>query len=131
MASELMKKVCTHLEFMGYNIQIDEKVTKAKHDSRLNILLRDFNGGILLTAFFSGNDFAKRDRAGYLEFINGMNQKAAVTRVYADRDNDLAFEGWYPGMYDKAAFGTFIDLWDHDTGVQLREKAAEARKYLA
>ena len=126
----ILEDVKTHLEFLGYDVEDDGKVVTAKHAQKLNMIFKSFNGGLLFTAVFTSNDYAKQDMEGFLKFINGLNQTACVARIYADKDVDLLFEGWYPDTYDKAQFGLFMELWDRDTRGQLREVSSEAERFL-
>ncbi|MDZ7288680.1 MAG: hypothetical protein ONB44_03520 [candidate division KSB1 bacterium] len=129
MATSILNQICAHLEFLGYTITPGEKTTTATHPKKLNIILRDFNDGVLFTGIFTCNDLAKKDRVGYLNFINSLNQKAAIARFYADKDSDLFYEAWFPNNYDRANFGRFAELWDQDTLGELLA-APDARKYL-
>ena len=117
-----------HLQFLGYEVStVKEDVVKAIHSVRPNLFLRAFRGGILLTSIFGCSDNAKKNRAGYLDFINFMNQKATVTRFYADKDSDFFMEAWFSGTYDRADFGNFMSLWDEDID---RLATSEASKFL-
>jgi hypothetical protein len=77
--------------------------------------VRSYQGGVLVAAFLEADQKSKSKRGEYLEMINGLNREAKGCRYYADKDGDLAIEAYYPGSYDKARFGTFIDLWKTDT----------------
>jgi len=127
MASMTLDQMVTHLQFLGYEVERDGDIVKAKHRTKVNILLRDFRGGVLLTSIFGCKDQAKKNRAAYQDFINLMNQKATVVRFYADKDSDFFMESWYPGTYDRAIFGSFVDLWDEDI---TRLAQADAEKFL-
>ncbi len=130
MSTTTLEDVKTHLEFLGYDIKDDNSVVTAKHSQKLNMIFKPFNGGLLFTAVFTSNDYAKQDMEGFLKFINGINQNACVARVYADKDVDLLFEGWYPDTYNKAQFGLFMELWDRDTRGLLRDVSSEAERFL-
>jgi hypothetical protein len=127
LASMILDQMVTHLQFLGYEVERDGDIAKARHQTRVNILLRDFRGGVLLTSIFGCKDEAKSDRVSYLDFINLMNQKATVVRFYADKDSDFFMESWLPGTYDRAIFGSFLDLWDEDI---TRLAQADAEKFL-
>ena len=127
MASMILDQMVTHLQFLGFEVERDGDIVKARHRTRVNILLRDFRGGVLLTSIFGCQDNAKRNRSGYLDFINLMNQRATVVRFYADKDSDFFMESWYPGTYDRALFGGFLDLWEEDVA---RLAGSDAQKYL-
>ncbi|MHB1296552.1 MAG: hypothetical protein ACYC4R_16360 [Anaerolineae bacterium] len=127
MIEDTLNKIVTHLEFLGFEISHTGEITRATHPKRLNLAIRPLAGGILITAIFGCSATAKRDRRGYMELINGWNNGAAVARFYADKDSDLFLEAWYPDNYDRAAFGTFMDAWEHDCGLL---KGEETTKYL-
>lgn len=128
MASTSLEQIVTHLEFLGYQIERDKDVVKARHQTKVNILLRDFRGGVLLTSIFGCQDHAKKNRAAYLDFINAMNQKATIIRYYADSDSDFFMEAWFPGTYDRAVFGSFLELWEEDIA---RLSQSDASKFLS
>jgi hypothetical protein len=127
MALTTLDQIVTHLQFLGFQVERDDNIVKARHATKVNILLRDFRGGVLLTSIFGCKDYAKRARLEYLDFVNLMNQKAAVIRFYADKDSDFFMEAWYPGTYDRSLFGSFLDLWDEDI---TRLAQGEAEKFL-
>ena len=129
MASEALESVLGHLEFLGYEIIRDEKLSKARHPVKYNLLIKDYNGMLLFTSIIGASQNAKMSRPGYLEFLNSLNRSSAVTRVYADQDADLIFEATFPQLYDRVAFAKFIDLWHQDTA-QLSQRADEAAHYL-
>lgn len=128
MASTNLDQMVTHLQFLGYQVERDGEIVKARHQTKVNILLRDFRGGVLLTSIFGCQDSAKKKRADYLDFINLMNQRATIIRFYADKDSDFFMEAWYPGTYDRAIFGSFLELWDEDIA---RLSQADAEKFLS
>jgi len=110
------EEIGKHLEFLGYKITIDEDKLEAQHNVYLNFTLRDYRGGMLLTAYFTGNEFSKTHQAEFLEFVNALNLGAAAARYYIDKDGDLLIEGYYPGTYDKANFGAFMDAFNLTQG---------------
>jgi hypothetical protein len=127
MTTKALDSMLAHLEFLGYEVTQDGEIARAKHATRYNVSLRSFASGILLTRLFGANDTARQDKAGYLEFINSLNNKAAVARFYADKDMDLFIEAWYPDMYDRPSFGLFLEIWDRDCALMAE---SEAPKYL-
>ena len=118
----------THLEFLGYQVQDGETSLIAKHEKYYNISVKPYNGGMLVVTFFGTTDRAQSDRVGFLQFLNGMNAGAVAARYYEDNEGDVIVEGWYPGDYDRARFGVFIDQFN---GVTEQLGAAEpAADYL-
>lgn len=114
MASTILDQMAAHLEFMGYELTRENDRVRAIHRRHLNINLRDFRGGILLTSLFGCSTQAKSNRLGYLNLVNSLNHAASVVRVYADDDSDLVIEAWHPASYDRAKFGEFLELWNAD-----------------
>lgn len=114
MSEDVMEQIGVHLEFLGYQVSKDGEIMRARHQSQPNFLVRRLAGGILFVSIFGCNDNAKKDRLGYLEMLNSLNDKASVARFYADKDSDLFIEAWYPDYYDRAEFGVFMQAWDRD-----------------
>jgi hypothetical protein len=127
MGTKTIDQISNHLEFLGYTVAHEGNITSAKHNSRLGILMKPLGGGILFTTIFGGADHAKRDRIGYLELVNSLNNQAAVARFYADKDSDFIIEAWHPDAYDRTAFGVFMETWNRDCAL-LAE--SDAVKYL-
>lgn len=128
MAASTVEQMGTHLEFLGYEVSRDDQLTKARHPRKLNFAMRPLAGGILFTAIFGCSEDAKRNRPGYLEMINSLNDKAVIARFYADKDSDFFIEAWHPDHYERAAFGAFMQVWDRDCG--LMADHSEAAKFL-
>ena len=124
MITNTLEQMSTHLQFLGYEIVRDDKLTRARHASKYNIILRPLAGGVLFTSIFGCSDNAKRNRAGYLDMINSMNNKAGVARFYADKDSDFFIEAWLPDHYDRTEFGAFLEAWDRDCGLLAESEAA-------
>ncbi|RME07468.1 MAG: hypothetical protein D6812_00085 [Deltaproteobacteria bacterium] len=118
-----------HLEFLGYDVSMDSERIIAKHSKHLNILLKKYRGGILVTAYFGGSAYGKQHRTEWLSVINALNQEAAAARYYLDGDGDLIIEGYYPGDYDKKSFGLFIETFNLE-GMNLAKKSNDLMKYL-
>lgn len=127
MASTI-EQMTTHLQFLGYETSQVDDATGARHPRKLNLLMKPLAGGVLFTAILGGNRNAKNKRSQYLDLINSLNNKAAVARFYADDDSDLFVEAWHPDWYERTAFGTFMEVWDHDCSLLLGD--SEAVKYL-
>ncbi len=128
--ASVAEQISSHLEFLGYTVRTEGDTIWATHSARLNILIRPTTEGTLFTSFLQCTDQAKRDRGGYLDFINSMNRKSLVTCFYADADSDLAMSAFYVGDYDRASFGRFVGLWEHDTQERLLESRDVALRYL-
>ena len=98
-----------HLEFLGYTVQPKDDRLIAKHPKYFNFYLKSFAGGILLTAYFTGSEYAKQHQGEFYALANELNKGSAVARYYVDQDTDLIIEAWYPGGYERVQFGVFID----------------------
>ena len=113
--SSAIDQINSHLEFLGYEIIKGENgAMAAKHKSHFNLLYREFGYGILFSAFFSTNANGKHYRANVLERINSFNTAARVCHAYIDKDGDLTVEAYIPAVYDKGAFGTFVETFNSD-----------------
>ena len=116
-----------HLEFFGYEIKTTEKGNKlASHATLFNLIIQEFNAGYLFSVWLATNDKAKSDHSAIMESINAFNREATVCRSYIDKDLGLWIEAWYPDLYDKAAFGTFVETLTRDH----RRMSADAVKLI-
>ena len=122
--------VTNHLEFMGYSVtDSDGEYLRATHDTHVNIVLKAFRGGILLTAYMGGSSYAADHYDDFCELVNGLNANAAAARYYVDSDIDLTIEGYYPGKYDRTQFSVYMEAFN----LVISELAAEydeLEKYL-
>lgn len=109
-----MNQFATHLRFVGYDVRVEDEVLIANHPSKPTVLVLVYSNGAILRSFFTHNSEASRNPLGFLELINGLNQKALVTRYYADKDSDLAYESFYASEYSQTNFARFLELWDID-----------------
>ena len=123
-------EIKTHLEMLGYTVEKTDKALRCKHDKHVNIFVRSYKGGILISGYFTGNEYSKTHRAEFLEFINTLNKEATVIRAYIDKDGDLMLEAWFVGDYDRARFGKFVDAWHTDAESLLNSHSAEATMLL-
>ena len=73
-------EIKTHLEMLGYTVEKTDKALRCKHDKHVNIFVRSYKGGILISGYFTGNEYSKTHRAEFLEFINTLNKEATVIR---------------------------------------------------
>ena len=109
-----MEQFLNHMEFLGYTITREEKFARARHEKNSNLVAQPMKAGVLFSCFFSHGAAGIEDRDGYLKAINIANRRVLVARFYTDKDEDLVIESWYPGLYEKAAFGSFIDIYNRD-----------------
>lgn len=101
--------ITSHLEFMGYDVTVNQERLSAKHGNNPNILLKKFRGGILISGFYTGTAYAKSHRSQFMATVNNLNNESIAGRFYVDKDGDLVLEGYYPGPYNKKAFSAFMD----------------------
>lgn len=119
----------THLEFQGYKVEARDGYFRASHDRYLNVLFKEFRGGVLFTIVFGGSDFAKDNLEAFKELVNELNARFAAARAYVDGDGDFMMEGFFPMPYNKAAFVTFLEAIHADEGALV--KFEELRDFFA
>ncbi len=124
-ASDVMK----HLEFLGYDVSMDTKRIKAIHPTYLNIFIRQYRGGMLVTAFFGGSKYGKNNKDSWLILLNKLNKNATAAKYYIDDDGDMTIEAYYPGEYNKKSFSAFLDAFNLES-IQLVQVADKIKKYL-
>jgi len=121
-ASPAVRKFLNHLKFLGYTIEErDGETFSAKHEWLLNMFIEEKPAGIFFYAWISGNTIAAIDKAGFLECVNSLNAKTIVLRFYADKENDLVLDAWYPKPYNRIGFAAFMDLLNHDMRLLFRK----------
>jgi hypothetical protein len=130
MEASFINNVVSHLEFLGYKIEKMERWFKCHHERKKTFIFSNYYGGILLSAWYQSNDFAKENKGDFLHYINQLNQKTIITRISLNDEEAINFDAWFPGIYDKEQFGLFMDLWDYDTTDLLVKSHQETTKYL-
>lgn len=121
--------VIKHLEFLGYEVSMDSEYLAAKHSTNMSILIKNYRGGMLTTAFFGGTEYGKINKNTWLSLINKLNQKAVAVRYYLDSDGDMIIQGYYPGDYNKKTFSTYLDAFNLASD-NIREISDEIEKYV-
>ena len=121
--------VIRHLEFGGYQMSTDKDYISAKHPDKPNIILKQFQGGILITNYLQLNDNFKNGRLEVLSLINDLNNEAVAVRFYIYKDQYLVTEAYYPGRYDKALFSLFLDRYNLSQK-QIGGKYEEIKRYI-
>lgn len=109
---ENARDIQEHLEFNGYTVEVNDQRMLAKHASKPNISLRKYHGGILLTSTYIGTDEGHNSRRRMIDIANSLNVDAVAARYYIDKDTDLIVEGYYSGVYDKEAFGIYLEKFN-------------------
>jgi len=111
----LIGDVIEQLRFLGYvTEESGEGTYLARHPFKPNLAVRDYASGCLIQAWYGTTAEAVVNRESFLEALNTLNARAAVSRFYVDKDFDLTIEAFYHGPYDRAQFALFMDLWDRD-----------------
>jgi len=130
MEAAIINNIVSHLEFLGYKVEKMEGWFRCHHERKKTFIFSNHYGGVLLSAWYQSNDFAKENKEDFLHYINQLNQKTIVTRVSLDGKGAINFDAWFPGIYGKEQFGLFMDLWDYDTAELLATSYLETAKYL-
>ena len=107
--------IITHLEFNSYTCETSESVVTANHDEHMAMVLKQYNGGVLLQTYVGT---AKKKRKDIIDTVNDLNAGATVARFYIDGDGDTMIEAWYGGSYDRKNFAAFLEAWHGDTSGQ-------------
>jgi len=108
-------KVVKHLKKLDYDVEKKDESLSAEHDSELNVTVREYKDGLLVRAWLETSDESTRTLR---KLCNKLNYNATVARMYIDDEDDLIFEAWYPGEYDKDQFDIFMEAWQSDTSGQ-------------
>jgi hypothetical protein len=103
-----------HLEYLGYQCDPVEHGIRAKHFSKIHILITFSYGGIRLQTGFPGKSVEGSVEARY-RVSNGLMKHMRVLQVYWSETGNLFAMAWMPGTYDKFRFAAFMEAWEHDT----------------
>jgi hypothetical protein len=128
----MIGEVSTHLVGLGYRVEQNDELRLANHDTMANFSFRELFGGVLLVAIISGREDTKRDKLGFLSYINSINENVRnviLIRCSGDRDGNLIVSAWYPHRYERDSFGLFMERWNADITVLVSDQN-EASKYL-
>ena len=120
--------IIAHLDFLGYQSDIVEQGVRARHSSKLHIVVSYQKGGISIQTAFPGKG-PEQDLAKRHSIANGVNLRTQVSRAVWTTEGHLFMSAWMPGLYDKNRFSLFIDAWERDSQV-LRDIASDLKPYL-
>ena len=120
--------IIAHLEFLGYQCDMVEQGVRARHPSKLHVVLAYQKGGILLQTAFPGTD-SQQDASKRHALANGVNLRTQVSRAAWTAEGHLFVTAWMPGLYDKTRFALFMEAWERDAQV-LRDAATDLKPYL-
>ncbi len=120
---EHLQQIANHLEFLGYELKSrEDSGYGARHEKHWNFVFANKVGGVLIQFFIGVED--GHDEATLHRYVNDLNKDAVVTRFFIDGDGDFAGEAWWPPMYDKVKFGTFLEAWHHDGALVARHESS-------
>ena len=109
-----LKEFANHLEYLDYTVaSAEEDSVRLTHEDNLNIRIKTFQNGLLVSAFLSLSKEGLDNTDDLLTFINTVNKNSAMMKMYLD-DDSLVVESWYPGNYNKPAFSTYMTCWIAD-----------------
>lgn len=129
---DVINGICSHLEYLGYEITRKDNMVRAEKCPSVprNVRLSEGSGGIIFSVSFTNSENAKSNRQGYLEWVNLINKKAALITAFIDEGDILVFAGWFPKIYDKQVFGAFFQLFRDDINKSLYGKDAKTDEFL-
>jgi hypothetical protein len=120
--------IVAHLEFLGYQSDTVDQGIRARHRTKIHLIVSYSKGGILLQTGFPGKGSAN-DEVKRFSALNTFNSRAQVARAFWTPDGHLFVTAWAPGLYDKLRFAQLLEAWEKDIEL-LREVAVELKSYL-
>lgn len=118
---QLEPALIEHMSFQGYQIDPTKQSktqTAFKHSRYPNISVKPRGDGYLLGTWYHANPNATlAERNTCLQAVNRMNALLMASRLYIDDVNDMAFEAYYPGRYNKTSFNDFISQMHNDESI--------------
>lgn len=120
--------VIAHLEFLGYECDVLNEGIRARHSSRLSLLVTHSWGGIKIQTGFRGVT-GKLDDIARFQTLNAVNASVRVAHFYWTTEGHLFAEAWIPGLYDKGRFAALLEAWEYDMQL-LRESYPKLKAYL-
>ena len=107
-------KAVSHLEFLGFDVKTGDKLLAAKHSSKPSFYISFFDEGMVFTALYTTSDAAKQDPYRLLKYVNSVNEKTMVVRLFVNEAEDVYLAAFYPRAYDKLFFANFLEYWESD-----------------
>jgi len=118
-----IEQFTSHMEFLGYEVeQSDEDRFVARHSTYGNVITRPYQGGVLFQQYWVFDKLTSSKRNACLDAVNELNSGSNVTTyvVASDDTNSLIrMDACYLGAYDKKTFGTFLELYNVDSGARV------------
>ena len=119
-----MQRVSDHLRRLGYEIEVEDHFTRAAHDNNPVILVRGFEGGVMLVTAFKVDE--TNDETKVLYFVNDLNLQAISARFVVYGQGDFTMEVWLPSPYDPEGFTNLFARWQRDLAMVIQHKDARA-----
>jgi|GEM_PF-1365888 len=119
-ASDNLKQIANHLEFLGYEIEKlssagEREFIAARHAKDNNMVYWLVYPNFIL--FRTGLKTSKKPSPKMDDFINKVNKILEMSRVYYEMIDDnltIQFEAVFSGKYNKELFGQFLDFFKND-----------------
>ncbi|MBD0305460.1 MAG: hypothetical protein ICV76_02770 [Nitrospiraceae bacterium] len=122
-------EIIAHLEFLGYQCDAVEQGIRARHSSKIHLLLSHAEGGLLVQTGFPGKRDFTAEGTRYT-VLNTVNARARTARAFWTDEGHLLVSAWMPGGYEKLRFAAFMEAWEQDMQV-LREFSMNLKPYLS
>lgn len=120
--------VVSHLEYLGYECDVLEEGIRARHDSKLPVIVQYFRGGIKVQTGFRGTELKKNEISRFTT-TNFLSASTRIAHLYWNQDGHLFMDAWMPGLYEKTRFSVFMEAWEEDAQ-NIRANAKELEPYL-
>lgn len=120
----VLDKVATHLKFLGYEVENNKVATViiATHPTKPDIFIVPTNfGNLYYLGRYEINSLGLKQIGKVLEHINLFNSTSMVLRCFLNDENIIMFEAFYPNLYEKAAFGLFIETISYEITLMAKE----------
>ena len=126
--SPVKDPVISHLEHLGYVCDVLEEGIRARHDSKLPVIIQYDRGGIRVQTGFRGTELKKNEISRFTT-TNFLSASTQVGHIYWNHEGHLFMDAWMPGLYEKTRFSAFMEAWEADAQ-NLRASAKELEPYL-
>ena len=83
----MAEEITTHLEFLGFEVTLEEGKMVTTHTTRLDMTIQQWEGGLLFTNFGNPTPYALKNLKNLMRFINKLNSKAGAARYYLNEHN--------------------------------------------
>jgi hypothetical protein len=124
-----LEKICSHLEFLGYNLEkikskdntLNDSVI-AQHSQKNSVFILRVSPNIILFKISLSTN--KKHVQAMDAFINEANKILVFSKIYTELDKNtkeviLRIEALYTSDYHKAAFGEFFEALNTDVSSRL------------